>query len=121
MMCLDNTSSSSQKIEKIAAVSDSGFLTIAPKIASHFVQAEVRHFPQAERSEALAWFAPSCIKRSQTNPSRLPNVREPKSSPITVNASRIVQVAEPTGDFIKLWPPLRTSDACGSLNNLEGG
>jgi SpoIIAA-like len=44
-----------QKIEKIAAVSDSGFLSIAPKIASHFVQADVRHFPSAQKDEALAW------------------------------------------------------------------
>lgn len=44
-----------RKIEKIAAVSDSGFLTIAPKIASHFVQAEVRHFAHAQREKALSW------------------------------------------------------------------
>ena len=44
-----------RKIEKIAAVSDSGFLSIAPKIASHFVQADVRHFPHSQRDEALAW------------------------------------------------------------------
>jgi len=44
-----------RNIEKIAAVSDSGFLAIAPKIASHFVQAEVRHFPHSQRDEALTW------------------------------------------------------------------
>ena len=44
-----------RKVEKIAAVSDSGFLSVAPKIASHFVQADVRHFPHAQRDEALAW------------------------------------------------------------------
>jgi hypothetical protein len=44
-----------RNIERIAAVSDSGFLAIAPKIASHFVQAEVRHFPHSQREEALAW------------------------------------------------------------------
>jgi len=44
-----------RKIEKIAAVSDSSFLAIAPKIASHFVQADVRHFPHSQRDEALAW------------------------------------------------------------------
>jgi stage II sporulation SpoAA-like protein len=44
-----------RKIEKIAAVSDSGFLTIAPTIASHFVQAEVRHFPHSEGKAALDW------------------------------------------------------------------
>jgi len=44
-----------RKVEKIAAVSDSGFLTIAPKIASHFVQAEVRHFASSQADEALQW------------------------------------------------------------------
>src|SRR6478752_4006271 len=44
-----------QKVEKIAAVSDSSFLAIAPQIASHFVQAEVRHFAHSQRDEALAW------------------------------------------------------------------
>ena len=44
-----------RKIEKIAAVSDSGFLTIAPQIASHFVQADVRHFAHSQQADALAW------------------------------------------------------------------
>jgi hypothetical protein len=44
-----------RKIARIAAVSDSGFLRIAPMIASHFVQAEVRHFPHSQTDEALAW------------------------------------------------------------------
>jgi hypothetical protein len=44
-----------RKIEKIAAVSDSGFLSIVPKIASHFVQADVRHFSHSQKDEALAW------------------------------------------------------------------
>lgn len=42
-------------IEKIAAVSDSSFLSIAPKIASHFVQAEVRHFAYSQREAAMDW------------------------------------------------------------------
>ena len=44
-----------RKIGKVAAVSDSSFLSIAPNIASHFVQAEVRHFPHSQMVEALAW------------------------------------------------------------------
>ena len=44
-----------RKIEKIAAVSDSAFLTIAPKLASHFVQADVRHFGHPQKEEAMAW------------------------------------------------------------------
>jgi hypothetical protein len=42
-------------VEKVAVVSDSSFLSIAPKVATHFVKADVRHFPQAQRDEALAW------------------------------------------------------------------
>jgi hypothetical protein len=44
-----------RKIEKVAVVTDSTFLTVAPKFASHFVQADVRHFPHAQRDEALRW------------------------------------------------------------------
>jgi hypothetical protein len=44
-----------RKIEKVAVVSDSSFLSVAPKFASHFVKADVRHFAQAQRDEALAW------------------------------------------------------------------
>jgi len=44
-----------RNIEKIAVVSDSSFLSFAPKIATHFVQAEIRHFPQSERDDALCW------------------------------------------------------------------
>lgn len=48
-----------RKIERIAAVSNSGFLSIAPKIANHFVQAEIRHFAHAQRDEALNWLQAS--------------------------------------------------------------
>jgi hypothetical protein len=42
-------------IRKIAAVSDSPILSIAPRLAKHFVNAEIRHFHASERSAALAW------------------------------------------------------------------
>ncbi len=44
-----------QKIQKLAVVSDSSFLSFAPKIASHFIQAEVKHFSHTQREEALRW------------------------------------------------------------------
>jgi len=44
-----------QKIKRIAAVTDSGFLSIMPQLASHFVQAEVRHFGYADKDAALTW------------------------------------------------------------------
>ena len=43
------------KIEKVAAVSDSGFLKIIPSVASHFVKAEVRHFDYQDKEKALEW------------------------------------------------------------------
>ena len=42
-------------IRKIAAVSDSPILSIAPQLAKHFVNAEIRHFNASERSAALDW------------------------------------------------------------------
>ena len=44
-----------QKIEKVAVVSDSTFLGVAPRFAAHFIQADIRHFPHGQRDEALAW------------------------------------------------------------------
>ena len=42
-------------IVRVAAVTDSAFLSIAPRVASHFVKAEVRHFDFSDREAALAW------------------------------------------------------------------
>lgn len=42
-------------IRRIAVVSDSTLLAVAPKIASHFVSAQVRTFDAADRAAALAW------------------------------------------------------------------
>jgi hypothetical protein len=44
-----------RRIRRIAVVTDSDLLTIAPKIASHFVQAEVKPFARSQRDEALHW------------------------------------------------------------------
>lgn len=44
-----------QKVRRVAVVSDAVTLTLLPRLASHFVSAEVRHFPYGERNEALAW------------------------------------------------------------------
>jgi SpoIIAA-like len=44
-----------QKIEKLAFVSDSSVLSVGPKIASHFIQAEVKHFAHSQREDALRW------------------------------------------------------------------
>ena len=42
-------------ITKIAVVSDSTALLIAPQIAKHFVKAEFRNFSPNNREPALAW------------------------------------------------------------------
>jgi tRNA U38,U39,U40 pseudouridine synthase TruA len=44
-----------QKIKKIAAVTGSSFLSIMPKVANHFVRAEVRHFDYDDKVVALNW------------------------------------------------------------------
>jgi hypothetical protein len=44
-----------RRIRRVAVVSDSAFLTVAPKIASHFVSAQLRTFDAADRAAALAW------------------------------------------------------------------
>ena len=40
-------------IRRVATVSDGATLTILPLLAKHFVKAEVRHFPFAERDTAM--------------------------------------------------------------------
>ena len=42
-------------IERVAAVTDSGFLAIMPKIAAHFVAAEIKHFGYDEIDAARRW------------------------------------------------------------------
>ena len=44
-----------QHVAKIAAVTDSGFLSIMPSIVSHFIHAEVRHFDYNDKDSALIW------------------------------------------------------------------
>ena len=44
-----------EKVRRVAAVTDSRFLSILPQVASHFVKAEVRHFPYQDRQIALDW------------------------------------------------------------------
>lgn len=44
-----------KKIRKVAMVSDSSLMTIGPKIAAHFVSAEVRHFGYDELDAAGKW------------------------------------------------------------------
>lgn len=42
-------------IARVAAVTDSGFLSILPRIADHFIHAHIRHFDYSDREEALSW------------------------------------------------------------------
>ena len=44
-----------QKIEKVAVVADGGFATVMPRIASHFVHAQVRHFDLGHEDTAWDW------------------------------------------------------------------
>jgi hypothetical protein len=44
-----------RQIRRVALVTDSAIGKLAEHVASHFVAAEVRHFPAAEREAALVW------------------------------------------------------------------
>ncbi len=43
------------KIKRVAAVTDSGFLSAMQAVAKHFVEADIAHFPFAEKEKALSW------------------------------------------------------------------
>jgi hypothetical protein len=44
-----------QKVHRLAVVSDSRLLTELPRIATHLVRAEVKHFSESAYEEALQW------------------------------------------------------------------
>jgi hypothetical protein len=44
-----------RKIDRVAAVTDSKVLSIAPKIAEHFAHPEFKVFGSDEKARALAW------------------------------------------------------------------
>ena len=44
-----------RKIEKVAVVADGGFANVMPRLASHFIKAEVRHFDPADEDAAWKW------------------------------------------------------------------
>ena len=52
-----------RKIEKVAVVADGGFATVMPHLASHFIQAEIKHFDHTHEDDAWNWLSGS---RSQT-------------------------------------------------------
>jgi hypothetical protein len=48
-----------RRVRRIALVSDSPLLSLGPKLATHFVSAELRNFGAAERAAALEWIQAS--------------------------------------------------------------
>ena len=44
-------------VHRVAAVTDSKFLTIMPKIIERFVSADVRHFNYDEKDAAMSWLS----------------------------------------------------------------
>ena len=44
-----------RRIRRIAVVSDDTLLSLGPKVARHFVSAELRNFETVDRAAALAW------------------------------------------------------------------
>lgn len=55
-----------EKIEKIVLVADGAFANIIPKILSHFVHAQVRHFDLAREDAAWDWLRQS--RNAQMHP-----------------------------------------------------
>ncbi|MFQ5635089.1 MAG: STAS/SEC14 domain-containing protein [Gammaproteobacteria bacterium] len=47
----------SRDIDKVAAVTDSAFLAIMPRIVDLFLGADVRRFEFGERQDAMAWLS----------------------------------------------------------------
>ena len=46
-------------IKKVAVVTDSDFLSVLPRVASHFVHAEVKHFSYQDKDAAFDWLKSS--------------------------------------------------------------
>lgn len=44
-----------RKIQRVAVISDSKVLSVAPHLVKHFVAAEVKQFPADQRQAALDW------------------------------------------------------------------
>jgi len=44
-----------QKVKKIALVTDSALGNVAERLASHFVAAQIKHFPSGEHEAARQW------------------------------------------------------------------
>lgn len=44
-----------RKIEKVAVVADGGFASVMPRMAGHFIEAEVRHFDPGSEEAAWDW------------------------------------------------------------------
>ncbi len=44
-----------QDIEKVAVVADGAFMTVMPKLANHFLRAQVQHFDSASENAAWDW------------------------------------------------------------------
>jgi hypothetical protein len=57
-----------RNIRRVAVVSDSSLLRLAPAVARLFVSAEVRHFPFGEKERALAWLASGASAEKTTPP-----------------------------------------------------
>jgi hypothetical protein len=53
-----------RKIDRIAAVTDSGPLKVMTQISRYFVSPQVRQFPSNQRAEALAWLEEAGRPRS---------------------------------------------------------
>ena len=53
-----------RNIDRVAALTDSTFLKIAPRIAQHFAHPDIKVFPSGQRMTALVWLQTGAIAQS---------------------------------------------------------
>ena len=52
----------SSDVDKVAAVTDSAFLSIMPRVVELFISADVQHFAYDQREAAMAWLSSGLVE-----------------------------------------------------------
>jgi hypothetical protein len=61
-----------RKVRRVALAVDSTLADLAPRVAEHFVRAELRHFGYDELDDAVAWAAGPSGGRPAVSPAEAP-------------------------------------------------
>ncbi len=91
-------------VGKIALVSDSKVLEIAPRIGRHFLRADVRRFPASGLAEALAWSA-----EDGTEPSRVTVMDGLPDGVVGISVAGVIRAE----DYAETIAPLVDAAAAG--------